>query len=314
MSEREKEYTKNKSFIDKLQRDLAKDKTEFKHFMTDAGKQFQDDFNSLMKFTEETNVIPNLSPLIIPVFNALKKHLEDSQKDDPLKVILKIVDKNDNILAEEIMEMKVLISDFFNSIKIPETFEPKIIDMTIRINSYYFLALRAYIDNYVRMLFELLVDTCCNPITIDFFKNLEMKGNPKDKLKSIRNKLICYPTDDFNLLLSGITWGENFSKFFKIRNKFAHEKPEAELSILIEHFPNIVDKMKGETEKKILNVLKTNPKLDPKMESEIKSTLIPIFHILSVLIKIGKECYGYLSFIDFMVYEFIKKDLIKNVD
>lgn len=295
-------------FVDKLNEDLLDDQTLFNHFKTKPGKQFQKDFSSLTKFAEFTNIIPNIFSIISPILEDFKKRISETEANIPKKLSIEFIDENNEVIGKEIIEVKDLLLDFVEPIKIPQEFEPKIIDMTKRVNSYYFLALHAYIDNYTNSILDLLVRKYCKPISVNYFGKLELKGNSKDKLKSIKNRLIQFPPDDFNKILNGITWSETLSKLFDIRNIFAHVEPKAGLEILVEYFPLIVENTKKEIQSKIKVSIEPNSNLDTKLSNEILEIILPIFHILAVLVKIGNECYGYLALMDLLIYGFLKKN------
>jgi len=304
------EITNNpiETFVLNLKSDLSQDNIEFNHFLSEPGKEFQNDFSDLMKFAEFTNIIPNLFLVASPILKELRDQILESQKENPMKLIIELIDSYNVSIAKETIELEKLITDFTKPIEIPQEFQNKIINIINRINSYYFLALHSYIDNYTNMIYDLLVTEYCNPISINFFKNLELKGNPKDRLNLIKNTLIKYPPNDFNALLSGITWGDNLNKLFEIRNIFAHVEPIVGLEMLSKHFPKIVRNTKGDIKKKLKESFKKNQNSGTKTNNDILSTLTSVFHILFILKEIGKECYGYLSLMDYVIYNFISNN------
>ena len=286
------DFEELKKQMDELTNELKKEPPEYKYLKTDSGKNFQDNFVELMGILNISNIIALISPIIsimIKIFSngveefapsvkekALKKeNLSDSELEDTLKILLEKF-----LSTDSDTKMNEIITKFLN-----------------QINSYYFLALYAYIDLYSMSIYKYVISNLEEEQLFDIVINFNAMDNPTKRIGCIKKTLNLINETRFNKLLRGRTWKESIEKLIELRNFLAHRDPILRKSLLEEKFPKTVKTKALKQTKKVFQQEAFN-NLNNHVLTKIRKIIEPNLLILFMLIEIGKDCYGYLALID----------------
>ncbi len=132
------------------------------------------------------------------------------------------------------------------------------------------------------------------------FKEIE---NPKKRLNTISRYFRLFEKQILNKeVLDGKTWETTFDKLLDIRDTISHRNPLLSEENLINHFPELLTNAKRK--------LKLDfEKVDNQYEwiLELFNQILPGLSISLLFIDILKECYGYLSLVDNIIFEAILK-------
>lgn len=296
----------NRNELEKLffdfEKKLNKSPPEFDLFLSEPGKIFQKEIDSLMKIIV-SNLIPALPGILEPFLKNARVELGDNLD----KNIHFELENSDSLIQNQTMKLGVFLTDIINSIKPNKETISLISDIVTRINSYYILSLFAYMDHYIDSIHKEILSKYRDETCIEFFDSFRRtKPNPQDVLDKIRNKLDLGEIDKITELPVGKPWSDSFTNMWKLRHEFAHKNPKASREIFNEKFKRI----SGAATKK-LNTIFSNPENQNSTNefiSEITEIVRPNFEAIFILEQIGKEVSGYLAVYDHLVTEFFSKN------
>ena len=292
--------------IEEIADDLKKEKPELKACKTTPGKKFQKELNDLMNLMRQGNLfqisLDMISFLLKEINEILSKESIINLDDE---ILIKPVKEN-----SQIKEFKVKLKDIFNPLKIPKPLQKIANNIPLyleTINSYYILALFAYIDYYCTSVFELLISQNCNKKIEKLLFYLRPKANPNIQINIIKDNLGLINNVDLKKLLKGKTWQKSFEKLITLRNILAHEEPKVKKQVLSENFPSLYKIAQKKANDEFNKQTEDNPKLNQEELEKLQKVTKPNFEMMLLLTDIGKECYGYLALIDILIDYFPNK-------
>jgi len=290
--------------VNEFKMKLNKSPPDFNLFLTEPGKKFQTEIVDLMGFISIGNIIPALPGILSTILESVKNRINTNLDFD----VLIIPKKNNSILHEQNLKIDDILDDFNRSVSISKEVTLMISRFIARLNSYYFLALFAYIDHYVNSLYKLILSNYSKEDCIDLFDSFRPKGKPKEILLKIKEKMDLGEITKINQLPDGEPWWESFSSLLNIRHKFAHKEPIARKELLYKNFKRISDNVIKDIKSLFVNNL-SNQNIENELISEIQNILKPNFESLIILVQIGKECIGYLAIYDNLISEYFRKNI-----
>jgi len=296
-----------KKQIEIINTDLLDKKPKFKVCITLPGVKFQQEFNDLMDLVKKGNLIQITFDMIDWFVNFIIRDIEKKELDEEIEI-------SPTKESSKIKKSKKKISDIIKELlpnKLHDLFKevPKFLEA---LNSYFILALFAYIDFFTKSLYDLLVKEYCDKEVNDLFLSLPPKGNPKVRIKIILENLHIISDEKLNELLDNKTWKKTFEKFIKMRNILAHEAPLVKKQALIDNFPTLNNKAKDDFKLELKETKIKNPDFTEEDLNEFSAIIKPCLEMLILLMEIGKECYGYLSIVDFLLNDFIQNRTNSN--
>jgi len=284
---------------------LNKSPPNYDLFLTEQGKKFQIDMIDLMGIISIGNLIPALPGIISSMMGFVKDSIQDEDLDFDVVFIPR---KPGSIIKKQKMKMEDVIDDFTKSITISDKVTTMINGAINRLNSYYFLALFAYMDHYVSSLYLEFLGKYCTNHSIEMIDSWRTKGKPKliiEKFRThldlgeIKKRIITIPDRK--------PWHDSFMNMLKLRHEFAHKVPSARREILEEKLKRISSDATKEVRKLFRNEF-TVQNMNNEQVSEIQNILKPNFEILVILNQVGKECLGYLALYDHLLDEYFTKN------
>jgi len=296
--------------VEYVAHDLMNEKPEFNTCKTKPGIKFQKELNDLLTLVRTGNFVPMMFDLSNWVIEGIIQMLSKEDVLDQNEVLeLKSTQE-----ISKIPEVKITIKDILKSLKLPD-YVQKIIDnlplFLEPLNSYYILALFAYIDYYSTSIYEVIISENCNDNVKELLLYLRPRRNPNTQINILVDNLDLITKTELNKLLVGKTWKKTFEKLINLRNILAHEEPKVKKQALFDNF----QKLHKIVKKKLVLIFKqqNQKKLDAgkDINLELQELMRPYLEILLLQVEIGKECYGYLSLIDLLIYNFLE---IENVE
>lgn len=304
----------NENDLKRLVKDFTKKMNEsppnYNLFKTVHGKNFQTEMEDLMDTIDLINILPSLPDVATFMIEGLE-NIDGMDKDDKNIIGLDeeielIVKKQDKIISIK----KTTLKELLDSIKNPITSngeDSEFLSKSIhRVNSYYFLALFAYLDQYVNSILQDILTKYRAKHCIEFFDEFRRNREPKFILEKIRNKLEKGNIEKITILPEGKPWHVSFNTMLNLRHKFAHKQPKARRELLDEKFERISNDFSIDS-KKIFDKYLQSQFLSDKLILRYYNAIKPHFETLLILKQIGKECIGYLALYDHIIADFFKK-------
>ena len=289
--------------VKKFTTKLNKSPPDFDLFLTEQGIKFQADIFDLMGFISVGNLIPALPSIMSTTLDGIKNRLDVDLDYD----VLIIPKKPDSIIPKQKLKMEDVFDDFTKSMELSKEVTSLISNSINRLNSYYFLALFAYMDHYVDSIHKEILAKYRAKQCIELFDSFRTKGRPRFILESIRTKLDLGEVGKITMLPEGKSWHDSYIKMLELRHEFAHRKPIARREML----DNNLKRISKDAAKEVKTIFRNNlidPNSANELLSEIQNILRPNFETLLILVQIGKECSGYLALYDHLIDEFFTKN------
>jgi len=292
--------------VDLLLTTFTKEKPEFTSCLTEPGLKFQKEFSELVGLVRKTYSIP----VVFQIFNTTlidfydkisenyKEELEEEFEVKSTKESSKF--EKSRFKLKELID-KIGISNFFQKIEyeLPIYLEA--------LNSYYILALFAYIDYYLSSIYEIIITTYSNEKIKKLLLKIEPRRNIDWQLNLLNDNLkLAVSKSKLKELLKETSWQKTYKNLIKFRNILAHEEPKVKQKILFEKFPNLLIKAEELTKKDFESDKQKNTDVDFVDLDKLQEILEPTIKTMFLLIEIGKECYGYISIIDILINDFLK--------
>ncbi len=220
--------------LDDLNNRVKKDTPIFDGFKSEPGKEFQTSFNELLGFISLGNLALGgieLYPLIQEIIKNIYKKLPRDMKRKAI---------NEESFSDlEIEESKPLIKNIaynlVNSFEPNDELKEKLSNFIERINSYFFLALYAYMEYYIEKLYESIRCNFDKKDILDLDELINKRGDLNKKINKIKNKLKLVNRFEFGDLIRGKSWKKNFDNFLCSRHFMAHKTPLARINFLNEY-------------------------------------------------------------------------------
>lgn len=289
------DFVKLKKQMDKLENELKKDSPEYEFLKTQPGKIFQDNFVELMGIISLSNILAAISPIISRIIKSFENSWNDFTPDVKDKAL-----KEEKLSESEVSFSLGLIIEKFLTVESDNNLDEIISKILNIINSYYFLALYAYIDLYSMSLYKFVISQLEEDELFETVKGFNAMENPGKRIWSIKKTLNVIEDKKFDELRKSRTWKESFEILIKLRDFIAHRDPKLRVSLLEEKFSSTI---KTKAKKQIKKAFDHQAfiKLDDRVLSKIKEIIEPYLLILFLLLEIGKDCYGYLALIDNLI-------------
>lgn len=289
------DFIKLKKQMNKLENELKKDSPKYEFLKTKPGKIFQDNFVELMGIVNLSNFSAAISPIILRIIKSFDKSWNDFTPDFKDKAL-----KKENLSESELTDSLDLFIEKFLTIDSDKNLDEIISKILNIINSYYFLALYAYIDLYSMSLYKFIISQLEEDELYETVIGFNAMENPSKRIWSIKKTLNVIDDEKFDELRNGRTWKESFEMLIELRNFIAHRDPKLRISLLEERFPRA---LKSKAKKQIKKVFNHQAfiQLDNQVLSKIKEITESYLLTLFLLKEIGKECYGYLALIDNLI-------------
>jgi len=297
--------TKLQELVKEFNAKMKESPPKFDIFLTENGKNFQKEIMNLFDFLDFNSILPS-TPEIIPVFlKDLKNKIgENVDLDSEIEYNVKFQEFS---LTEK-KPLGEYMDSFSNPITINEDGSALITKSINRMNSYYFIALFAYMDHYVKSIHKDILTRYRAKQCIEYFDEFRRRAtNLKSILESIRNKLVMGVAKEIHNLNDVNQWCDTFNKMKDLRHEFAHIRPEIRREVLGENFKVISDEIR-KSAKTEFSKYTTSSNPDDELESKLFTVIKPYFETLLILREIGKHCLSYLAVHDHLVANFFQKN------
>ncbi len=288
--------------VGKISIDLARNTPAFNFCQTKPGKKFQDEFGDLIKEINTATAIRS----VISFWDFYLSYIDEyfNKKSKSNSITNTLTPELFEILVNYLTETKE--NDFLQMLQI---WFPLFLKS---INSYFILALYAYIDNYFKSIYKLLMKTYSAESIVNFLTSLIPFRNPGDKFSVLSKNLpLTLSKEELGKILDKKNWQQTFKKMMKVRNDLAHVHPKVTKQVLEKNFP----KLFNIAHKRCVKILNDN--LKKNQNEDVKKAILKFFDKIEsdlqmsfFLNEIGKACYGFIAIFDILINEFLEK---KNV-
>jgi hypothetical protein len=290
--------------LKELEANIAKVDIKFESCLTNPGKKFQADLYKLIRLLEKSYSIP----VLLQFFNSSKSILFDQisqQGEIDLDNDIVITITGDGL---EIPPLKTSFRKLIDDLDVSDPIQnierelPVYLDA---LNSYYILSLFAYIDYYISEIYKLLVTTFSESKIHELLTELKPRGKLTDQIEFIVINSNIITKNKFDKLFVDNKWDKIFGIFVKLRNILAHENPQMKIITLQREFNELYESCTLEIQESYTNlrdVVKPNiPNYDHLVE-----IIKPFIETETLLIEIGKNCFGYIALVDILIDDFLK--------
>lgn len=295
-----------------LERNLINEPTEYKGFITAPGINFQDNFKELMKIIQASNILPRVLNIFYPLaIDYIEKEYNNQEDQISIqasgKVIITQKNKEPIINTFEFNESNLFAVLRQSINEIPKEIIDVISQVIARLNSYYFLALYAYLDLYSLSIYKLIISELDETKIFKLMKNFRVLSNPLAKISQIKRSLNLVVKYELNKESKIESWEKDFDKFINQRHSIAHRDPVVEILSLDAEYQEIVKKAKEKSTTKIDELFQ-----DFKSQKEVYAKIANIFgdilQTLYILMEFGASCFKYLALIDIVVDDYIRNN------